>query len=163
MTAITPSHGRADARERFDEIDPAVPVGYWVERFGADPQDFNDYSFFQRNPRLIWIARRGLEIPACLDLEAIGMGFLRTGMPYPKPTSHAAIIFGGLARKNVVHLDDEDARRFLSRERFPYPEDEIDSPGFVLARNRGLQLGCGLWLEGHLSSLVPRRWDLKVL
>lgn len=159
--SIRRSHRRREARQPFVEIDPEVPVGYWVERFGADPQAFEGWRFFQRTPRLVWIAPADLEIPACLDLEAIGMGFLRTAMPFPKPTTNAAIAFGHLARKNVIDLDEAHARRFVLRERFEWPGDQMDTKGFAIVRHSGMQLGIGLWINGFLTSMVPKSWDLK--
>ena len=160
--SIVRSHRRRAVRQPFEEIGPKVPVGYWIERFGAAPEAFEGWRFFQRTPRLVWAAHSGLEIPEGLELEAIGMGFLRTGMPFPKPTTHAAIAFGHLACKNVLDLDEVAARRFLLRERFEWPGDQLESKGFAIIRHGGLQLGCGLWLEGYLSSMVPKSWDLKL-
>jgi hypothetical protein len=150
------------AKEPFLEIAPEVPVGFWVERFGADPQDFSGLRFYQRTPRLVWAADANVVVPECLDLEAIGMGFLRLGMPFPKPTTNATLAFGHLATKNVLNLDDEHAPRFLRRERFAWPDDEVDTKGFMIVRHQGVELGCGLWIEGHLSSMIPKSWQLKV-
>lgn len=148
--------------EPFRVIDPALPVGYWRERFGASPEAFEGHRFYQRHANLIWIARQDVTPLPGLAAEAIGMSFLRLKGSYPKPTSTAAITFGHLATRNVVDLNLSALQTLLSRQEQPWPSSSDAnsdlSPGYVLLRFEGRVIGCGLWLGERLTSRLPKRW-----
>ncbi|WP_435153815.1 DUF7122 family protein [Haladaptatus sp. DFWS20] len=146
-TAEREVSGRASRQEILD---------WWEERFGIEPETFEGYSFWEKGKGKIWILRGDLDSP--VHIEALGMTFLRTRQRHWKPTTNAVQRFGGLATKNVIGLDDEQARRFVRGE-----DQELEWAGdwgylvvsHDIAGDRE-PLGVGLFLHGELQSLVPK-------
>jgi NOL1/NOP2/fmu family ribosome biogenesis protein len=139
--------GRASRREVLD---------WWEDRFGIPTKTFEGASFWEKGKGKIWILDDDLESP--VHIEALGMTFLRTRQRHWKPTTNAAQRFGRHATKNVVQLDDEQARRFARGE-----DQEIEWEGdwgYLIAAHEIAgaiePLGVGLFLHGELQSLVPQ-------
>lgn len=142
----------------FEEIDAAQALTHWTERFGSSPKDFANWSFHQRG-QVIWVTHKDTKIPEGLTPESVGMCLVRLKGKYPKPTTHAVMKFGHLATQNVVDLNEEEALRFMRRELLDFPLED-QTPGYVIARRGEVYLGCGLWIEGRLTSQIPKRWAL---
>ena len=154
---------------RFDRL-PATPedrtvegratrtevVGWWVERFGLDPDTFEGYTFWEKGAGKIWAFAADLESPA--DVEGLGMTFLRTRQEHWKPTTDAVQRFGRNADRNVVVLDEEEARAFLRGEDTD-PEWDGDW-GYLIAAHEIAgavePIGVGLYLYGELRSRMPK-------
>ncbi|GAA0199358.1 hypothetical protein ACFFQF_15995 [Haladaptatus pallidirubidus] len=139
--------GRATRKEILD---------WWQERFGIEPETFEGHSFWEKGKGKIWILRGDLDSP--VRIEALGMTFLRTRQRHWKPTTNAAQRLGGLANKNVLELDEEQANRFVRGE-----DQELDWEGdwgYLIVSHEiagGREpLGVGLYLHGELQSLVPK-------
>ena len=79
-----------------------------------------------------------------------------------KPTTCALQIFGRSATKNMIHLDEAQAKVFLTGKSQPILS--VSEPGYVVVFYRGEVLGCGLYSHGKLISQLPkeRRMDLKL-
>jgi NOL1/NOP2/fmu family ribosome biogenesis protein len=71
-----------------------------------------------------------------------------------KPTTSALQVFGRHAKKNVVHLCEEEGRAFLAGSSL-YLETDCQ-PGYVVVFYRGEVLGCGLYSRGTLVSQIPK-------
>ncbi|MBX0293661.1 DUF7122 family protein [Haloarcula nitratireducens] len=145
--------GRATREEVLD---------FWSERFGVDPETFADHTFWELGAGKIWIYRG--DPPSPVDIEGLGMAFLRTRQEHWKPTLEAVQRFGHRARQNVVHLTDEQARRFVAGD-----DQELDWEGdwgyLVVTHDLAGEAepaGVGLFVYGELRSQVPkgRRRDL---
>ncbi len=139
--------GRATRREILD---------WWEERFGIEPATFEGYSFWEKGKGKVWILRGDLDTP--VRIEALGMTFLRTRQRHWKPTTNAVQRFGRQATKNVIELDDEQAKRFVRGD-----DQELDWGGDwgYLVVSHGIAggpepLGVGLYLHDELQSLVPK-------
>ncbi|MFB6169740.1 MAG: hypothetical protein ABEJ06_01205 [Haloarculaceae archaeon] len=135
---------------------------WWETRFGVPPETFADHTFWEKGSGKVW-AYAG-EAPDPIEVEALGMAFLRTRQEHWKPTTEAVQRFGREATKNVVELDVEQARRFARGE-----DQEVDWDGdwgYLVAAHEiaGARepIGVGLYLYGELRSQVPkgRREDL---
>ena len=145
--------GRATRREVLD---------FWGERYGIAPETFEGYSFWEKGGGKLW-AFRG-EMAGPLEIEALGMMFLRTRQEHWKPTTDAVQRFGRHARRNVVELDGQAAQRFVAGEDQPVDWDG-DWGYLVVAHTIAGErepLGVGLFIDGELRSQVPkgRRRDL---
>jgi NOL1/NOP2/fmu family ribosome biogenesis protein len=140
--------------QNWQQVDVLEAAQVWIERFGITPEAFDQYQFWRSGTKTYWIAHRELEVPASIHPQSIGMAFVRKRGAFPKPTSNAIFRFGHLARQNVIELGPAQALDFLRRERFAMPQPEGVTRGFVVARHQGIQLGCGLWIEGFLSSQI---------
>ncbi|PSQ32217.1 hypothetical protein BRD09_04365 [Halobacteriales archaeon SW_10_68_16] len=136
---------------------------WWEERFGIEPAVFEGHTFWERGNGKIWAFRADLATP--VEIEALGMTFLRTRQEHWKPTMAAVQHFGEQATRNVVHLDREAAAEFLTGR-----DQELDWDGdwgyLVVTHDLagGAEpLGVGLYVYGELRSQVPkgRRRDLR--
>jgi len=123
----------------------------WNERFGIPEKVFERISFFRRG-RMIW-AFSLPEIPP-FRCESVGMRVISMRESPWKPTTYALQLWGRYARKNVIDLDDEMARRFFAGESL-----ELRAPverGYVVVTHMGSVIGCGLYTPGRLISQLPR-------
>jgi len=166
----------ANDSERFDRLPktdaerevPGRPtreavLDFWTERFGVPPETFDDHTFWERGSGKIW-AFCG-DLPSPVEIEALGMAFLRTRQEHWKPTLEAVQRFGGHAEKNVIQLSREEARRFLAGED-QEPEWDGDWGYLIVTHDLAGErepLGVGLYVYDELRSQVPkgRRRDLR--
>lgn len=151
---------RNRAPKVWEAMDVHEAAAVWIERFSIPPEAFAQYRFWRTGSKTTWIAHEEAVVPDGINPESVGMAFVRKRGAFPKPTSNAIFRFGHLAVTNVVELDAEQALDFLRRKRFAMPQPEGVTQGFVIARHQGLQLGCGLWMEGFLSSQIASRRSL---
>jgi len=139
--------GRATRRE---------VVEWWVERFGLEPAAFDGHTFWEKGAGKVWAFAADVGSPA--EIEALGMTFLRTRQEHWKPTTDAVQRFGREATRNVVVLDDADARAFLRGETTD-PDWDGDW-GYLVAAHEIADdvepIGVGLYLHGELRSQVPK-------
>jgi len=104
---------------------------------------------------MVWVVSesKGLEeILNRLKIKSAGVPFLRL-LERWKPTTVGLQVFGGLATKNVVSLDDETLDLFLKdgtvRKNFPAEY------GYVIVKWKNGVLGCGLYGKEGLKSQIP--------
>jgi len=139
--------GRATRREVVD---------WWVERFDLAPGTFDDHTFWEKGAGKIWAFRTDLESPAAV--EGLGMTFLRTRQEHWKPTTEAAQRFGHAATRNVVVLEDRDARAFLAGETTTPGWD--GDWGYLIAAHETAgdvaPIGVGLYVHDELRSQMPK-------
>ncbi|WP_324758511.1 DUF7122 family protein [Haloarcula sp. GH36] len=137
-------------------------VEFWTDRFGVPATTFADHTFWERGAGKIWLYRG--EPPSPVDIEGLGMTFLRTRQEHWKPTLEAVQRFGGHATKNVVHLDRAQAATFVAGD-----DQELDWDGdwgyLIVTHDLAGEsdpVGVGLYVYGELRSQVPkgRRRDL---
>jgi NOL1/NOP2/fmu family ribosome biogenesis protein len=152
----------AEEREVEGRATREEVIEWWEQRFDIDPAVFEDYSFWERGSGKVWILRG--EEPTPVDIEGLGMTFLRTRQEHWKPTLSAVQRFGQHASRNVIHLDDDQAATFMAGE-----DQELDWDGdwgYLLVTHdvagEAEPLGVGLFVYGELRSQVPkgRRRDL---
>ncbi|MFP4625016.1 MAG: hypothetical protein ACLFNI_00310 [Natronomonas sp.] len=145
--------GRASRREVIE---------WWVDRFGLDPATFDGYTFWERGAGKIWIFAADVESP--IEVEGLGMTFLRTRQEHWKPTTDAVQRFGRGATRNVIGLDRSAAQRFVRGE-----DQELSWDGdwgYLLVAHEIAgdvePIGVGLYVHDELRSQIPkgRRRDL---
>ncbi|MFC7020160.1 MULTISPECIES: DUF7122 family protein [Haloarcula] len=144
--------------EREDEgrATRAEVVDFWAERFGVPPETFADYTFWERGAGKIWVYRG--DPPSPVDVEGLGMTFLRTRQEHWKPTLEAVQRFGHHATTNVVHLEENEAEAFVAGH-----DQELDWDGdwgyLVVTHDLAGDpepVGVGLYVYGELRSQVPK-------
>lgn len=146
--------------EERDEI-----LGFWKEKFGVEREVFADYEVYKKGKNKAWIT--DYEGPLSdndeYDYESVGLPFLRVNQEHPKPTTDALQVFGEHATKNVIELEKEDARKFVSGENVA-KEFDVDDIGYVIVAYDDEVLGCGLYFPGELKSQIPkgRRVELEI-
>ena len=147
------------AYENFEPMENQSLVPRWCDNhFGIDQGVFRDYRFWQRaGGRGIWITPTTFELPADLDLAALGMLVMRKSPPKGKPTSVFLQRFGETAFRNVYVLSEEQALSFLKRE--PLAVQAVDDArGYALVRTANRVIGCGRIAGGQLHSEIPKHW-----
>ncbi len=131
-------------------------IGWWTDRFGLKPELFESYTFWEKGAGKIWIFAADLESPAAV--EGLGMTFLRARQEHWKPTTDAVQRFGRAAERNVVVLEEADAKAFLHGETTDPAWD--GDWGYLIAAHEiagGIEpIGVGLYLYGELRSQMPK-------
>jgi NOL1/NOP2/fmu family ribosome biogenesis protein len=147
----------ATGQERSDEGRPtrAEVLEWWEERFGIDPAVFEEHTFWEKGNGQCWAVAGDATDP--IEIEALGMKFLRARQEHWKPTTNAVQRFGTSATKNVIALAPEEARVFARGG-----EQDLDWEGdwgYLIAAHEVAgemtPLGVGLYTYGTLQSMVP--------
>ncbi|UWG51385.1 Ribosome biogenesis protein, NOL1/NOP2/fmu family [Halalkaliarchaeum sp. AArc-CO] len=134
----------------------AEVLEWWDDRFAVPPSTFDEHSFWEKGAGKIW-AYSG-EAPSPIEIEGLGLAFLRTRQEHWKPTTNAVQRFGREATKNVIQVEGETATRFLAGE-----DQEVDWDGdwgYLIVTHEYAgepePIGVGLYLYGELRSVVPK-------
>lgn len=135
----------------FRPLDMSQVASLWAERFGISEEAFQGYRFFGK-AQSIWVCS-DYPLPN-LRYESVGMRMMSLKDRPWKPTTSALQIFGRHAKKNVVHLSEEEARAFMAGSSLNLETD--CQPGYVVVFYRGEVLGCGLYSRGTLVSQIPK-------
>ncbi|MFB6140388.1 MAG: hypothetical protein ABEJ26_08145 [Halosimplex sp.] len=152
----------ADERVVEGRATRAEVLEWWDERFGVPPETFDGHTFWERGSGKVWAFADDAASP--VDVEGLGMAFLRTRREHWKPTLEAVQRFGDAAESCVIELSEERAARFVAGE-----DQAIDWDGdwgylIVATEVAGERepVGVGLYVHGELRSQVPkgRRRDL---
>ncbi|MDG5777262.1 hypothetical protein VB773_08960 [Haloarculaceae archaeon H-GB2-1] len=147
----------ADERDVEGRPTRAEVLDWWHERFGIDPAVFDDHTFWERGAGKIW-AFHG-DLPSPVSSEGLGMSALRARQEHWKPSLEAAQRFGDHATANVLHLDDEQAERFVAGQDQDLPEWDGDWGYLIVTHDCAGEpavLGVGLYLYDELRSQVPK-------
>jgi hypothetical protein len=150
------------------------PSGSWLEvlekRFGMPCDGFDDYTFFQRTARDLRIVNGDHRPPLEPKPESMGMVFMRAQSRFPKITTAAAMVFGGVATRNTIDLDAEQIQAYVQRQDVHVRGDQLKSCtgiGYVLVRHQGVDFGVAFYVpeerdEGaRLQSLFPKAWAIR--
>jgi NOL1/NOP2/fmu family ribosome biogenesis protein len=147
----TPSDQTVAGRPSRDEV-----LEWWDDRFDVPREVFDDHTFWEKGSGKLW-AFTG-SVPSPVAVEALGITFLRVRQEHWKPTTDAAQRFGNHATKNVITLNDPQARAFVAGEDQELPWD--GDWGYLIVTHdiAGEQepLGVGLYLYGELRSQIPK-------
>ena len=126
---------------------------YLEDRFGIENFYFEKYEIL-RGVSNFWLFPKTsyLEKLKDLQVQTVGLLFLREVSKYLKPTSAFLQRFGYLAKKNIITLPEEVILILKERNKV---EIELDlEPGYVILKNKHWILGCGLYLPGKLFSYL---------
>lgn len=132
---------------------------YFMERFGIDPSNFDDYGLYMGSRGRVFLGPKKLiDKP---PVVAPGILVARVSETI-KPTSNFIQLFGRLASRNVVRLNREQARNFAMGSDLDVPPG---SDGYVIVSYGKEPLGCGLLKGREIKNLLPKakRQELKYL
>ena len=154
-----PDPGRTKERgpvNTYQRLEAADATALWTGRFGVPPEVFQGFQFIRRGAKVVWACPVDTEPGPHLLPESVGMAISRMRGAYAKPTTNAILSFGPHATRNVVDLDDAQADAFVRRGIFAFDAGDRADDGFVIVRYHGAPLGCGLYLDGRISSQLSK-------
>jgi len=126
---------------------------YLEDRFGIEAFHFENYEIL-RGVSNFWLFPKTvyLEKLKNLQVQTVGLLFLRKVSKYLKPTSVFLQRFGYLAKKNIVSLPEEILSILKEKNKV---EIELPlEPGYIILKDKHWILGCGLYLPGKLFSYL---------
>ena len=124
-------------------------------RFGISENVFDGYLLFKRQ-RSWWLLIKSPFLQAASRLKVARAGlraFQRIGK-FVKPSTRMIQVFGSLATKARVEIDEDQLEKLVSGEPL-HIELEIED-GYVILLFAGHILGLGLLIEGKILSQIPR-------
>jgi len=130
---------------------------WWAERFGIPPETFAEHTFWEKGAGKLWVFAG--DVPSPVDVEGVGMTFLRARREHWKPTTDAVQRFGRHAETNVIDLDEAEAKRFVAGEDQKLERWDGDWGYLVAAHEVAGErepIGVGLYVHGELRSTVPK-------
>jgi NOL1/NOP2/fmu family ribosome biogenesis protein len=125
--------------------------------------DFDlDYEVFMNNRNRIFLLSKDfskIEISK-LRINSLGLYFGEVSEKEIRLSLDGSFIIGKTAKRNVVSLDDEQARKWMAGE-----DIAVDSTlsGFVIIKNNDDFLGCGKISNGKLYNYVPKERRVKLI
>jgi len=139
--------------QKVSEEERKEVLEYLEERFGISAFYFEKYDIL-RGVSNFWLFPKTtyLEILKNLQIQTVGLLFLRKVSKYLKPTSVFLQRFGYLAKKNIVSLSEEIILILKEKNKVEITLDL--EPGYVILKNNHWILGCGLYLPGKLFSYL---------
>ncbi|MGC8940650.1 MAG: hypothetical protein ACP5JY_01265 [Candidatus Nanoarchaeia archaeon] len=141
-------------------------LNYLVERFGFSKAVFDNYDFY-RTKAEIRICAKGCKeyLQKILNVCDLGYAALRYGK-VTKPTTTFIQQFGKYATKNIVQLDESQAKAFISGKDLCL-EKEVEkskaSDGYVIVKYRSDCLGLGILRGKLLLNQIPKRKRLNLI
>ncbi len=134
-------------------------LSFFETRFGIPYDAFEPFVLFDRGKVYGLLSRHA---PAAaissLKLQNAGLPILRKMPTHLKPTTAAIQRFGPQATKHIVEMTAGQVGDLLRAGLVAY--DATMEPGYVILKQDGHVLGCGLVTPGHLRSLIPK-WLVK--
>ena len=130
-------------------------LSYFETRFGIPYPVFESFALLDRGK--VYALLSGLapaEAICSLKLQGAGLPILRKMPTHLKPTTAAIQRFGPHATKHIVDMTADQVRELLQAGVMAY-HTPLDS-GYVILRQAGHVLGCGLLTPGQLRSLIPK-------
>jgi len=139
--------------QKVSEEERKEVLRYLEERFGISASYFEKYDIL-RGVSNFWLFPKTiyLETLKNLQIQTVGLLFLRRVSKYLKPTSVFLQRFGYLAKKNIVSLSEEIILILKEKNKVEIILDL--EPGYVILKNNHWILGCGLYLPGKLFSYL---------
>lgn len=125
-------------------------------RFGIDPEALAERSFWQGTSERVFLGPP--DVPDGVE-PVTGATLLCRRQATVKPSTDFLQAFGDLVERNLVLLDDDQARRYVAGEDLDRGEvEEVEArTGWVLVRDeQGRNLGCGLLREEMVENVVPK-------
>ncbi len=132
------------------QIEVEKAYKFFRERFGLDVKQMEGFRL-ERISGDFWLVS---DTEQELETETRGLRALRDTGKYLKPTTYVLQLFDDELEKNVVELEKEELKAILDEE--DMIEVEASSKGYVAIKYEGRVIGCGLYMDGVVSSRVSR-------
>lgn len=126
---------------------------YLEDRFGVDRKDLEGFQI-KKISGDFWLCSKGLETD--LETETEGFRLLRKTGRGLKPTTYALQFLSDRISKNIVKLSREEFLKLLRREEMVQRDFDLEEEGYVALKFDGQVVGCGFYMNGKVSSRVPK-------
>ena len=129
---------------------------YLKYRFGIACSIFDDYFLLKKN-KSWWLLRKSDNIRHVSSLKVwmTGLKAFQTVGRYIKPTTRMIQVFGHHAVRNVLDISVEDINKMAQGGHIS-SDMEIDN-GYIILSFKGAVIGLGLFIDGRITSQIPRR------
>ena len=129
---------------------------YLENRFGIAGSIFDDYFLLKKN-KSWWLLRKSDHIRHASSLKVwmTGLKAFQTVGSYIKPTTRLIQLFGRHAVRNNLDISSEDINK-MAKGGHISSDMEIDN-GYIILVFKGSVIGLGLFIEGRITSQIPRR------
>ncbi len=134
-------------------------LSFFEARFGIPYDAFEPFALLDRGKVYTLLSRLAPATAICsLKLQNAGLPILRKMPTHLKPTTAAIQRFGPQATRHIVDMTNDQIRALLQAGVVAHHSPL--EPGYVILRQDGHVLGCGLVTPGQLRSLIPK-WLVK--
>lgn len=142
--------------KKVSEEEREEVLSYLEERFGIEKFHLEAYEILKGSLNY-WLFPKNpyLELLTNLQVQTVGLLFLRKVSKYLKPTSAFLQRFGYLANKNIVELTSEEIK--ILKEKQKIKKDLPLEPGYIILKKGDLILGCGLWVSGNIIAYLESK------
>ena len=140
-------------------------LGFLEERFGLNVELFKDLEFFERSKgRVFAINKEAAEVINSVKPVTAGLLFCRAHGSI-KPTSNIIQIFGSKATKNVLSLDNKQAKEFIQGFDLQIENTWSCQNGYVIVNYNSYPLGVGLLKDQNLKNMLnkAKRTNVELL
>jgi len=128
------------------------------DRFGIPEKVFDNYLLFKRKGSWQLINNGVLEAMSASQLKVSKVGlraFQKIGV-FVKPTTRLIQVFGSVATKARIEIDDEQLARLVAGEELSMDMD-LDTGYVILEQRNDRVLGLGFFINGKVRSQIPKK------
>ena len=128
-------------------------------QFGFDGE--LDYAFFINNDNKIFIVNKeiaGIDLSK-IRINSLGLYIAEMSDNEVRLSIEGSQLIGPLSNKNIVELDEKEAREWLKGSDI---EKEIKETGFVILKSGKDYIGSGKAKQGRILNFVPKTRRLRV-
>lgn len=128
------------------------------DRFGIPAALFDDYLIFKRKDRWIILKKAASQsgYTCRLKISKVGLKAFQKIGAYIKPTTRMIQIFGNAATRAKVEINEGQLQHILAGGKISIDLD-LGTGYVILTLGRNQILGLGLYLNGKISSQIPRK------
>ncbi len=163
---ITRKPGSRKGAHGLQSSDTEQVLAFLQERFGIGPAVFDEFIAVESNKKYVSLLSRESEVPENPVPQTLGLPFVHARMQQPKLTTAGAMAFGRHACRNVLQMDGEQVRDFVSGGSVALTTKQIvdlRGSGTVVVMHDDFCLGVGiLRQEGQtcwIESQFPKAWQ----
>lgn len=131
--------------------------------YGLDKECWCDLVLIEKKSALWLVNRQAMSFISHeheMNLDTVGLRvFSGERFPY-KPTLAFFLHFDSMIIKGFVHVDHDEARRFIHREDMDYPGGNLK--GYYGVKCQGYYIGVGLGMGEKLVSQVPKKLSKQI-
>lgn len=117
---------------------------------------FDEYHLLKKN-KSWWLLRKSDYLTHASSLKVVmtGLKAFQTVGRYIKPTTRMIQVFGHHAASSVLDLTEYDIEK-MAQGSYISSDMAVDN-GYIILSFKGAVIGLGLFIDGRITSQIPRR------